>query len=135
MPESPPTDYRELLERLAREVGEWEHSRYYLPQEELFDLERFLSEHHALELKEELEREFGTPLNQRFWASSLRYWRLRQAREAVKLQDVEQDRRRGDYLRAEGERKKAWQKWLKGLAVSKRRDRLKVIPGGKKDRK
>ena len=49
MPESPPTDYRDLLELLSREVGEWEHSPYYLPQEELFDLERFLSDHRALE--------------------------------------------------------------------------------------
>jgi hypothetical protein len=132
MPESPPTDYRELLELLSREVGEWEHSRYYLPREEIFDLERFLSDHQALELKEALEREFGTPLNRNFWASSLRYWRLRQAREEVRRQDAEQDRKRHDYLRAQGERKKAWQDWLKGLTRGRRRGRLKVIPGGKK---
>jgi hypothetical protein len=133
MPKSPPTDYRELLELLSREVAEWEHSRYYLPEEELFDLERFLFEHRALELKEELEREFGAPLNGAFWASSLRYWRLRQAREEVKRQDAEQDEKRHEYLRAQGERKKMWQEWLKGLTAGRRRGRLRVIPGGKKD--
>jgi len=133
MPESPPTDYRELFELLSREVGEWEHSRYYLPQEELFDLEGFLSDHRALELKEELEREFGAPLNRTFWVSSLRYWRLRQAREEVKRQEDEQDQKRHDYLRAQGERRKAWQKWLQGLTAGRRRGRFKVIPGGKKD--
>jgi len=133
MPESPPTDYRDLLELLSREVGEWEHSRYYLPQEELFDLEGFLSDHRALELKEELEREFGAPLNRTFWVSSLRYWRLRQAREEVKRQEDEQDQKRHDYLRAQGERRKAWQKWLQGLTAGRRRGRFKVIPGGKKD--
>lgn len=132
MPELPPTDYRELLELLSREVGEWEHSRYYLPQEELFDLERFLSDHRALELKNELEREFGVPLNRTFWASSLRYWRLRQAREEVKRQDAEQDEKRHEYLRAQGERKKVWQEWLQGLTTGRRRGRFKVIPGRKK---
>jgi hypothetical protein len=133
MPESPPSDYRELLELLSREVGEWEHSRYYLPQEELFDLERFLSDHRALELKEELEREFGAPLNRTFWASSLRYWRLRQARDEVKRQDAEQDRKRHEYLRAQGKTKKVWQEWLKGLTATRRRGRFKVLPGGKKE--
>ena len=132
MPESPPTDYRELFELLSREVGEWEHSRYYLLQEELFDLERFLSDHLAVELQEELEREFGIPLNRTFWASSLRYWRLRQAREEVRRQDADQDQKRHEYLRAQGQRRKDWQEWLKGLTAGRRRGRFKVIPGGKK---
>jgi hypothetical protein len=133
MPESPPTDYRELLELLSHEVGDWEHSPYYLPQEELFDLERFLSDHRALELRDELEREFGAPLNRTFWVSSLRYWRLRQARDEVKRRDAEQDQKRHEYLRAQGERKKVWQEWLKGLTAGRRRGRFKVIPGGKKE--
>lgn len=135
MPYFPPADYRELFALLAREIGEWEHSRYYLAEEELFDLERFLTEHQALELKAELEREFGVPLNRNFWASSLRYWRLRQARKEVKLQEAEQDRKRRDYLRAEVEGKRAWQEWLKKLRVTERRGRFKVIPGRDKDRR
>jgi hypothetical protein len=133
MPDSPQTDYRELLELLSREVAEWEHSRYYLPEEEIFDLERFLCDHRAPELKDELEREFGAPLNRTFWASSLRYWRLRQAREEVKRQDAEQDQKRHEYLRAQGERKNIWQDWLKGLTAGRRRGRFRVIPGGKKE--
>jgi hypothetical protein len=123
-------DYQELFTLLSREIGEWEHSSYYLPDEELFDLERFLSDHQALELKAELEREFGEPLNRNFWLSSLKYWRLKQAREEVKTQEVHQDRKRHDYLRAEAEGKRAWQEWLKGLRVSERRRRFKVIRGG-----
>jgi len=135
MAEFPPGDYQELFALLASAIGEWEHSRYYLADEELFDLERFLIEHHALELKAELEREFGVPLNRTFWASSLKYWRLRQAREEVKLQEAEQDRKRRDYLRADVEGKRAWQEWLKKLRVTERRRRFKVIPGGDKDRR
>ncbi len=133
MTDYPSTVYQELFTLLAREIGEWEHSRYYLADEELFDLERFLSEHQALELKAELEREFGVPLNRNFWVSSFKYWRLRQAREEVKSQEEEQDRKRRDYLRGEAEGKRAWQEWLRELRVSERRRRFKVIPGGDKN--
>jgi hypothetical protein len=135
MTDYPSTDYQELFTLLAREIGEWEDSRYYLPDEELFDLERFLSEHQALELKGELEQEFGVPLNRNFWVSSLKYWRLRQARKEVKSQEAEQDRKRRDYLRAEAEGRKAWQEWLKDLRASEKRRRFKVIPGGGKTRR
>jgi len=135
MGDSPPTDYQDLFALLAREIGQWEHSRYYLADQELFDLERFLSEHQALGLRAELEREFGTPLNRNFWVSSLKYWRLRQAREEVKSQEAEQDRKRRDYLRAETEGKRAWREWLKEMRVSERRRRFKIIPGRGKDRR
>jgi hypothetical protein len=135
MPDAPSTDYQELFALLAHEVGEWEHSRYYLPDEEIFDLERFLSEHQAVELQAELEREFGVPLNRNFWASSLKYWRLKHARAEVKSHEAEQDRKRRDYLQAEAEGKRAWQEWLKELRVSERRHRFKVIPGGGKNRR
>jgi hypothetical protein len=133
MAESTPADYRELLERLAREVGDWEDSPYYLLAEELFDLERFLLDQGAIALKEKLEKSFGTPLNRTFWTSSLAYQRLRRAREEVKRLDAEQETRRQAYLQAVREQKLAWQEWLQETKSSQRRDRLRLIPGGKRD--
>ena len=132
---STPIDTGDLLEKLAQAVAEWEDSPYYLQEEELFDLERFLLDHQAHDFKIELERTYGKPLNKEFWTSSLAYQRLKRAREEVKALDADQERRRQEYAESVKESKKAWQDWLKEMSSSRRRAQLKVIPGGKKESK
>jgi hypothetical protein len=126
-------DPEDLLERLGQAVSEWEYSPYYLKEEELFDIERFLQDHHAHEFKTELERTYGKPLNEKFWTSSLAYQRLKRAREEVKALDADQERRRKEYAQAVEEGKRAWKKWLNEMSSSQRRAQFKVILGGKKE--
>ena len=132
---SPPTtiDLEDLFDRLAKEIAEWEDSPYYLEDEELFDLERFLLDHQAEKLKKELERGYGKPLNNKFWSSSLAYQRLKLARKAVKGLDIDQEKRREEYAQAVERGKKDWQQWLKDLSVSQRRAQFRIIPGGEND--
>jgi hypothetical protein len=131
---SGPIDYEELMDQLAQAIGDWEVSPYYLPEKELFDLERFLVDHQAFDLKKELERIHGTPLNEKFWSSSLAYQRLKRAREEVKAQEVVQDEKRRRYLQAVEEGKKEWGEWIKEWTHNQRRQQMKVLPGGKKDK-
>jgi hypothetical protein len=128
-----PPDFEEFFEKLSQAIAEWEHSPYYLMDEEFFDLERFLLDHKAEELREELERIYGKPLNQKFWTSFLSYQRLRRAREEVKAQEADQDKKRQEYTQAVERGKRQWQEWLKEFSSSQRRSRFKVIRGGKKD--
>ena len=121
----------ELFEKLAFEVAEWEHSPYYLPEEELFDLERFLLDHHAHAFKKELEETYGRPLNEKFWSGSLTYQRLKRTREVVKEMDAEQERKRVEFAQSLEENRKTREQLLKELRASQRRSRLKVIPGGR----
>ena len=121
----------ELFEKLAFEVAEWEHSPYYLPEEELFDLERFLLDHHAHAFKKELEETYGKPLNEKFWSGSLAYQRLKRTREVVKEMDAEQERKRVEFAQSLEENRKTREQLLKELRASQRRSRLKVIPGGR----
>ena len=132
MAPSTPIDNDELLEKLSQAVADWEYSPYYLQDKELFDLERFLLDHNASELKNELEETYGSPLNEKFWSASLAYQRLKQAREVVKGQDVEHERKRVEYAQSMEENKRARQRFLKDIQASQRRAQLKVIPGGKK---
>ena len=132
MAPSTPIDNDELLEKLSQAVADWEYSPYYLQDKELFDLERFLLDHNASELKNELEETYGSPLNEKFWSASLAYQRLKQAREVVKGQDAEHERKRLEYAQSTEENKKARQRFLKDIQASQRRAQLKVIPGGKK---
>lgn len=125
-------DSEELFEKLAREVADWEYSPYYLEEEELFDLERFLLDHDAHGLKEELEENYGKPLNEKFWSASLAYQRLKRAREGVKEMDADQERKRVEFAQAVEENKKARQQLLKDMRTSQRRAQLKIIDGGKK---
>ncbi len=127
-----PIDNNELLEKLNQAVADWEYSPYYLQDKELFDLERFLLDHNASELKNELEETYGSPLNEKFWSASLAYQRLKQAREVVKGQDAEHERKRLEYAQSMEENKKARQRFLKDIQANQRRAQLKVIPGGKK---
>jgi hypothetical protein len=123
-------DNEELFEKLAFEVAEWEYSPYYLADEELFDLERFLLDHHAHAFKEELEEIYGRPLNEKFWARSLGYQRLKRTREVVKEMDGEQERKRQEFADSLVENKKSREQLLRELRASKRRSQLRVIPGG-----
>jgi len=123
-------DNEELFEKLAFEVAEWEYSPYYLADEELFDLERFLLDHHAHAFKEELEETYGRPLNEKFWSRSLAYQRLKRTREVVKEMDAEQDKKRDEYAQSLEENKKTRQQLLRELRASQRRSQLRVIPGG-----
>jgi hypothetical protein len=123
-------DNEELFEKLAFEVAEWEYSTYYLADEELFDLERFLLDHHAHAFKEELEETYGRPLNEKFWSRSLAYQRLKRTRVVVKEMDAEQERKRVDYAQSLEENKKTRQQLLRELRASQRRSQLRVIPGG-----
>ena len=131
MSASTPTDHDDLIDKLTQEISEWEHSSYYREDIELFDLEQFLLDHNAPKLIAELERSYGTPLNQKFWSSSLAYQRLKRAREDVKIMDADQERRRQEYAKSIEEGKRSWQKWLKEVSSSHRRGRFKIIPGGK----
>jgi hypothetical protein len=123
-------DNEELFEKLAFEVAEWEYSPYYLADEELFDLERFLLDNHAHAFKEELEETYGRPLNEKFWSRSLAYQRLKRTRVVVKEMDAEQERKRVDYAQSVVENKKTRQQLLRELRASQRRSQLRVIPGG-----
>ena len=123
-------DNEELFEKLAFEVAEWEYSTYYLADEELFDLERFLLDHHAHAFKEELEETYGRPLNEKFWSRSLAYQRLRLTRVVVKEMDAEHERKRVEYAQSLEENKKTRQQLLRELRASQRRSQLRVIPGG-----
>ena len=126
-------DHEELFDKLADEIAEWEYSPYYLVDVELFDLERFLLDHHAHGLKEELEETYGRPLNEKFWSGSLAYQRLKRTREVVKEMDAEQERKRVEFAQSLKENKKARQQLLKDIRTSQRRAQLKIIPGGRKD--
>ena len=130
-----PIDTEALLEKLTQAVADWEDSPYYLQDEELFDLERFLLDHDANAFKAELEKIYGQPLNEKFWSSSLAYHRLRRAREVVKDQDDVQEKKRQNYARAVEEGQKEWRQWLKEIRSSQLRSQFKVIPGGKKESK
>ena len=133
MSTSTPIDIEELLEKLTHAVADWEDSPYYLKDDELFDLERFLLDHDASKFKTELEKIYGQPLNEKFWSSSLAYQRLKRTRAVVKDQDDLQEKKRQDYARAVEEGQKEWQLWLKEIRSSQLRGHFKVIPGGKKN--
>ena len=122
---------RQLLEKLGQAIEEWESSPYYLQEDELFDLERFLQDNQALDVKRELESLYGTPLNQKFWTSFLAYHRLRKAREEVKAQDAMQEEKRRQYVEAAEAEKRAWQEVMREWLHQQRREQFRVIPGGK----
>lgn len=127
-------DIEELLEKLAFEVAEWEYSPYYLQDEELFDLERFLLDRHALGFKKELEETYGRPLNEKFWSGSLAYQRLKRTRVVVKEMDAEQEKKRVEFAQSLEENKKTRQQLLKELRATQRRSQFRVIPGGQSDK-
>lgn len=122
-----PEKRSELLRKLTEATSDWEASPYYLEQEELFDLERFLIDHGARDLLQELEQTYGRPLNQKFWSSSLAYHKLKRARQAVKDQEARQDDKRSRYLEAVEESKREWQSWLKEWTHNQRRRQMRLV--------
>lgn len=120
----------DLLNELSRNIEQWDASPYYLPAEDIIDLERFLTDHGADDLKLEMESLYGTPLNLRFWSSFLAYHRLKRAREELKAHDALQEEKKKYYLAIVEEEKKAGQKWLKEWFHQLRRQQIKVLPGG-----
>jgi hypothetical protein len=133
MTETNEPDYQELFQKLTEAIADWEASPYYLPKDELFDLERFLADHSAVSLRTEMEKTFGTPLNKTFWSSSLAYQKLKRARQEVKAQEALQEEKRRAFLEAMEEGRRTWQKWLDDWRLAQRKQRFKVLPGGKQD--
>ena len=127
------TDDQQLMQNLSQAIEEWEGSPYYLREEELFDLDRFLTDHRAFALKSELEEIYGTPLNRKFWSSFLVYHRLKRVREQIKVQETDQEEKRQRYLQAIEEEKRTWQELLKEWFHHHRRQKMKVLPGKKKE--
>lgn len=124
---------QELFRRLRDEVAMWEKSQYYIADKELFDIERFLVDHGATDIKEELERLYGTPLNKKFWRSFLAYHRLKRAREEIKKEDKQREERRRKYLEAVRAYQEAWNEWMEAWVREERKREWKVIPGKKRD--
>jgi len=124
---SKPMSRQELLGRLSEAIAAWETSPYYLADEELFDLERFLADHAAEDLLRELEQTYGRPLNQKFWSSSLAYHKLKKARQLVKQQDASQDEKRRQYLEAVVASRREWQAWIKDWAHQLRRQQMRIV--------
>jgi hypothetical protein len=125
---------QELLKKLSEAIEEWDSSPYFLPGDDLFDLERFLADHDALETREELESIYGTPLNYNFWSSFLAFHRLKRAREKIRVPNVMHEEKRRQLLRMVEEEKRAGQKWLKEWFHNQRRRQIKVLPGGRGDK-
>jgi len=128
---SEPRDYEALMERMAEAIGLWEASPYFIPDREMFDLERFLTDQDAADLKAEMEERYGKPLNEKFWSSSLAYQRLKRAREEVKAQEAVQDEKRQRYLEAVEAGKKEWERWIKEWSHQLRRQQIRLVSGGK----
>ena len=116
-----------VLSELTAEVARWEASPYHIPEEELFDIERFLEDRGAGALRAELERAFGTPLNRRFFSALLPYAKLRRARREVVEDDRLHDEKRRRFFAAIEEERRA----LAEAARAAARPPLRVIAGGK----
>jgi len=126
---------QDLFQKLRDEVALWEGSQYYIADQELFDIERFLDDHGASDIKEELERIYGSPLNEKFWGSFLAYHRLKKAREEIKTEEKQQEEKRRRYLEAVKAYQEAWNEWIEAWAREERKKGWKVILGKKKDEK
>lgn len=127
-------EQRELFSQLTEAIAAWEASPYYLPEDELFDLERFLADHGAHALQQELERAYGRPLNEKFWSSSIAYHKLKKARQLVRQQESAQDDKRRQYLEAVAASRREWQAWIKDWAHSLRRQQMRLVrPAGPSD--
>lgn len=126
---------QDLFQKLRDEVALWEGSQYYIADKELFDIERFLDDHGASDIREELERIYGSPLNEKFWGSFLAYHRLKKAREEIKTEEKQQEEKRRRYLEAVKAYQEAWNEWIEAWAREERKKGWKVIPGKKKDEK
>lgn len=125
----------ELLKSLSEEVSLWEMSRYYIREKELFDIERFLTERGAHELKSLLEEKYGLPLNEKFWSSFLVYHKLKKLREEIKREEELHEEKRRRYLKALEEYRTAWTEWVQAWLREERKRQWKVIDGRRDDKK
>lgn len=125
------TDWDALFLELSKAIGDWENSPYFLAAEDSFDLDRFLRDHGAGALRDELEKYFGKPLNEKFWSSQLAFHRLKKVRDEIRAQDQLQDEKRAQYLEALTAEREAQREWFKEWVHRQRREQLRVIPGGK----
>ncbi|MGC8719714.1 MAG: hypothetical protein ACP5TY_06870, partial [Thermodesulforhabdaceae bacterium] len=87
----------------------------------------------ATEIKDELKRLYGTPLNERFWNSFLAYHRLKKVREEIKEEERQQEEKRRRYLEAVKAYQEAWNEWIEAWVREERKREWKIIPGKKKD--
>ncbi|MCX7823646.1 MAG: hypothetical protein N2260_09440 [Syntrophobacterales bacterium] len=128
-----PLSNQDLFKKLREEVALWEGSKYYIAEKELFNIEQFLDDHGASDIKEELKRLYGIPLNEKFWRSFLAYHRLKKAREEIKEEERQQEERRRRYLEAVKAYQEAWNEWIDAWVREERKREWKVIPGKKKE--
>jgi hypothetical protein len=118
---------RALFEALREEVAAWEASPYFLPEEELFDLERFLKDKGAEDLCLRLEQTFGRPLNASFWRTLLPYHKLRRVRLEIRREEAEHDRKRALYLESVKEAHRALRDLLELLAEDEKKPSLRLV--------
>ncbi len=119
---------RTLLEALREEVAAWENSAYFVPDEELFDLERFLKDRGADDLCRRLEETFGRPLNASFWQTLLPYHKLRRVRMEIRKEEAEHDRKRALYMESVREARRALREFLELMAEEGKRPSLRIVP-------
>lgn len=118
---------RTLFEALREEVAAWEASAYFLPEEELFDLERFLKDRGAEDLCQRLEQTYGRPLNASFWRTLLPYHKLRRLRLEIRKEEAEHERKRALYLESVKEAHRALRDLLELLAEDEKKPSLRLV--------
>lgn len=116
-----------LFKALQEEVAAWEASPYFLPEDELFDLERFLKDRGAEDLCLQLEEVYGRPLNVSFWKTLLPYHKLRRLRLEIRQDEAEHDRKRALYLESVHEARRTLRELLKMLAQEEKKPRLRLV--------
>lgn len=126
---------RTLFEALREEVAAWEASSYFLPEEELFDLERFLKDKGAEDLCRRLEETFGRPLNASFWRTLLPYHKLRKVRLEIRKEEAEHDRKRALYGESLREAQRALRALVELMAEEAKKPSLRIVrrPDPKED--
>lgn len=116
-----------LFKALQEEVAAWEASPYFLPEEELFDVERFLKDRGAEDLCGQLEEVYGRPLNVCFWKTLLSYHKLRRLRLEIRKEEAEHDRKRALYLESVQEARRSLQELLAMLAEEDKKPHLRLV--------
>ncbi|ROR01587.1 hypothetical protein [Desulfosoma caldarium] len=117
----------DLFKALQEEVAAWEASPYYLAEDELFDLERFLKDRGADDLCLQLEQVYGRPLNISFWKTLLPYHKLRRLRLKIRQDEAEHDRKRALYLESVNEARRTLRELLEMLAEEEKKPRLHLV--------
>ncbi len=118
---------RRIMDKLRDAVSDWEASPYYLAEEELFDLERFLRDHEADDVREAMEAAYGRPLNRSFWPSLIAYHRLKRVRGALKEEEALHEEKRRAFLEAVERAHRTWREWLEEWVDKEKRPRLRLV--------